>query len=119
MNGSDHRRIDLRNAALVGAAWAAVLLIAAALLEPKAAAAGWLVGFAFWVQILVGSLSLIMIYRLTGGRWGEVAAPVIEPATAAVPLLLLLAIPLFISIPTLYPWPHPPADQNRTSCPII
>lgn len=110
MNGYNHRRIDLRNAALVGAAWAAVLLIAAALLEPKAAAAGWLVGFAFWVQILVGSLSLIMIHRLTGGRWGEVAAPVIEPATAAVPLLLLLAIPLFISIPTLYPWPHHPAS---------
>ena len=30
MNGHDHRRIDLRNAALVGAAWAAVLLIVAA-----------------------------------------------------------------------------------------
>ena len=45
MNGRDHRRLDVRNAALVGAAWAAVLLIAAALLEPKAAAAGWLVGF--------------------------------------------------------------------------
>ena len=51
-----------------------------------------------------------MIHRLTGGRWGEVAAPVIEPAAAAVPLLLLLAIPLFISIPTLYPWPHHPAS---------
>jgi hypothetical protein len=109
MNGRDHRRIDLRNAALVGAAWAAVLLIAAALLEPKVAAAGWLVGFAFWAQILVGSLTLIMIHRLTGGRWGEIAAPVIEPAAAAVPLLILLAIPLFISIPTLYPWPHQPA----------
>ena len=110
MNRRDHRRLDVRNAALVGAAWAAVLLIAAALLEPKAAAAGWLIGFAFWVQILVGSLSLIMIHRLTGGHWGEVAAPVLEPATAAVPLLLLLAIPLFVSIPTLYPWPHHPAS---------
>jgi hypothetical protein len=106
---SGHRRIDLRNAALVGAAWAAVLLIFVALLEPKAAAAGWLVGFAFWAQILLGSLTLIMIHRLTGGRWGELAAPVLAPAMAAVPLLLLLIIPLFISIPTLYPWPHHPA----------
>jgi hypothetical protein len=106
MNGRNHRRTDLRNAALVGAAWAAVLLIVAALLDPKAAAAGWLIGFAFWAQILVGALTLIMIHRLTGGRWGEIAAPVIEPAAAAVPLLVVLAIPLFISIPTLYPWPH-------------
>ncbi|MGB6344349.1 MAG: hypothetical protein WBG15_16710, partial [Xanthobacteraceae bacterium] len=80
-----------------------------ALLDPKAAAAGWLVGLAFWAQLLVGALTLIMIHRLTGGRWGEVAAPVIEPAAAAVPLLVVLAIPLFMSIPTLYPWPHQPA----------
>ena len=70
---------------------------------------GWLVGFAFWAQILVGSLTLIMIHRLTGGRWGDCSPPVIEPAAATVPLLLLLAIPLFIAIPTLYPWPHQPA----------
>jgi hypothetical protein len=108
MNAPNHRRADFRNAALVGAAWAAVLLIAAALLDPKAAAAGWLIGFAFWAQILVGSLTLIMIHRLTGGRWGETAAPVVEPAAAAVPLLVVIAIPLFISIPTLYPWPHHP-----------
>jgi len=104
MNGHHHRRAELRNAAYVGAAWAAVLLIVAALLDPKAAAAGWLVGFAFWVQILVGSLTLAMIHRLTGGRWGELVAPIVEPATAAVPLLLPLAVPLFIAMPALYPW---------------
>ena len=51
-----------------------------------------------------------MIHRLTGGRWGEIAAPVIEPAAAAVPLLVVLAIPLFIAIPMLYPWPLHPAS---------
>ncbi len=52
-----------------------------------------------------------MIHRLTGGRWGEVAAPIVEPATAAVPLLILLAIPLFIAIPVLYPWFGQRRDQ--------
>lgn len=104
MNRLNHRRAELRNAAYVGAAWAAVLLIVAALLDPKAAAAGWLAGFVFWMQILVGSLTLVMIHRLTGGRWGELVAPIVEPATAAVPLLIPLAVPLFIAIPALYPW---------------
>jgi hypothetical protein len=104
MNGLTHRRVELRNSAYVGAAWAAVLLVVAALLDPKAAGAGWLVGFVFWMQILVGSLTLVMIHRLTGGRWGEIAAPMVEPATAAVPLLIPLAVPLFIAIPVLYPW---------------
>ncbi|MGA7804053.1 MAG: hypothetical protein WCB02_05445 [Bradyrhizobium sp.] len=88
----------------------AASLIATAIIEPKIAAAGWLIGLIFWAQILVGSLTLVMIHRLTGGRWGETIAPVVEPATAAVPVLVLLAIPLFVAIPVLYPWfAHPPA----------
>jgi hypothetical protein len=83
---------------------AAVGMVVAALIEPKAAAAGWLSGFAFWSQVLVGSLALAMIHRLTSGRWGEAVAPVILSTAAATPLLLVLAIPMFIAIPALYPW---------------
>jgi hypothetical protein len=97
-------------AMFVGAGVAAAALIVAAAFDPKVAAAGWLVGFTFWAQILVGSLTLIMIHRLTGGRWGEIIAPVMMPTAAAVPLLILLVIPLLIAIPALYPWPqHPDA----------
>lgn len=93
----------------IGAAVAAGLLIVAAIFDPKIAAAGWLVGFAFWGQILIGSLTLVMIHRLTSGRWGELIAPVSETATAAVPVLIVLAVPLFIAIPALYPWLRHPA----------
>ena len=95
-----------RNSALLGAVIAAAVLVIAAVFEPKIAAAGWLVGFTFWAQILLGSLTLAMIHRLTSGRWGEIAAPVIEPACAAVPLLIAFAIPVFVAIPVLYPWVH-------------
>jgi hypothetical protein len=106
-------RVDWRAVTLAGAAALAAVLIAFALLDPKSAAAGWLVGFAFWSQILVGSLTLIMIHRLTGGRWGLVLAPAIEPAAAALPLLLALAVPLFVALPALYPWlQRPPAIKT-------
>ncbi|MBV8926913.1 MAG: hypothetical protein JOZ74_16210 [Bradyrhizobium sp.] len=99
-----------RIAALIAAAAALAGIVLCAIVDPNAAAAGWLVGFVFWTQILVGSLSLIMIHRLTAGGWGEVAAPVLEPCAAAVPLLFLLAVPLFVAIPALYPWAqHPPS----------
>ncbi|WP_136626261.1 hypothetical protein [Bradyrhizobium macuxiense] len=62
----------------------------------------------FWAQILVGSLSLMMIHRLTSGGWGEIIAPVTEPSAAAIPLLLLLAVPIFVAIPALYPWAQRP-----------
>ena len=110
MSVTVHRRTERRAAPFVGAALSAALLMVAAVLTPSAAAAGWLIGFTFWAQILIGSLTLIMIHRLTGGRWGSVAAPAIEPATAAVPLLCLLAVPMLISAASLYPWlRHAPA----------
>jgi hypothetical protein len=98
-----------RNAALVGAGWMAIILIVTAAFNPGIAAAGWLVGFVFWAQILIGSLTLVMLHRLTGGRWGTLIAPVVEPAAAALPLLIVLAVPLFFAIPVLYPWPQHPA----------
>ena len=98
----------VRSAAFVGAGGLAVALIVIAFFNPNVAATGWLVGFVFWMQILVGSLTLTMIHRLTGGCWGEIVAPAVELAALAVPFLLLLAIPLFVAIPVIYPWPHRP-----------
>lgn len=95
-----------RTAARVGAIWMAVLLIVISYFSPKTGAAGWLTGFTFWMQILSGSLVLVMIHRLTGGCWGQAIAPAVAPAAAAVPSLIVLAIPLLISIPVLYPWHH-------------
>jgi hypothetical protein len=108
MSPRHQRRLAWRDAAFVGAVWFALVLIALAVFRPQAAAAGWLIGFTFWAQILIGSLTLIMIHRLTSGRWGEIIAPALEPAAASVPLLLVLAVPVFVAIPLLYPWSQQP-----------
>ncbi len=104
------RRRRTRMAMLVGAAVALVALVAWAVIDPRAAGAGWLFGFVFWAQILLGSLSLAMIHRLTSGNWGLIIAPAVGRATGAVPLLMLLALPLFATLPELYPWMHHPAS---------
>ena len=85
-------------------------LVVGAWFDPAPVAAGWLIGFVFWSQVLVGCLLLIMIHRLTGGRWSEISAPVLLPSAAALPMLLLFAIPLFVAIPAIYPWIHRPAE---------
>jgi len=105
-NGAHSRRGHWFGAAAVLAAG----VVICAVIAPRAAAVGWLVGFAFWSQVSVGSLLLMMIHRLTGGRWGEALWPVMEPMAATIPLFLLLVIPLFIAIPALYPWFHPAGD---------
>ena len=81
-----------------------------AIFAPRIAAAGWLVAFVFWSQIPIGSLLLMMIHRLTGGRWGEALYPAFAPAARLVPLLFLLIVPVFIAIPVLDPWSHRSGD---------
>ena len=78
----------------------------AAATAPQAAAAGWLAAFTFWSAIPIGCLLVLMIHRLTGGRWGDSLRPALAPAAAQVPLLFVLAVPVLVSIGILYPWSH-------------
>ncbi len=79
--------------------WAALALAA-----PGPALQGWLIAFAFWSAPSVGALNLLLVERLTGGRWGEAFAAELAPAARATPVLLLLAAPLPFGLATLYPW---------------
>jgi hypothetical protein len=45
-----------------------------------------------------------MIHRLTGGHWGESLRPAFETATAAIPLLAIVFIPVLAGLSPLYPW---------------
>lgn len=67
-------------------------------------AQGWLVAFVFWSSIPVGSLVLLLIHRLTGGRWGKSLAPALRPAAAMTPLTLLAFIPIAMSLARIFPW---------------
>jgi hypothetical protein len=81
-------------------------LVMTATFAPGTAGAGWLVGFVLWSQIPVGSLVLMMIHRLTGGRWGDALHPAFASAARFLPLLFVLILPVFVAIPLLAPWAH-------------
>ncbi|GJE26658.1 hypothetical protein [Methylobacterium organophilum] len=70
----------------------------------EALARGWLVAWIAWSAVPVGSLVLLMIHALTGGRWGETLAPVLRPATALVPLVALAFLGIALGLPATYPW---------------
>jgi len=65
MSNGAHRKHGLL---LAGAALFAAAVVADALIASRDAAAGWLIGFVFWSEVTVGSLLLMMIHRLPGGR---------------------------------------------------
>lgn len=103
-----------RLAALAAGALATLAWSLSALAAPAPAFQGWLIAFAFWSGPSVGALVLLLIERLTGGRWGEAFATELEPAARATPLLLLLAAPLLLALPALYPWAATPGRVDAS-----
>lgn len=69
-----------------------------------ALARGWLVAWIGWSMVPVGALVLTMIHVVTGGRWGEVLAPALRPATALVPLVALTFLGIALGLDAAFPW---------------
>ncbi len=71
----------------------------------------YIVGFAFWTGITVGSLALLMLQHLTGGGWGLVIRRILEASTRTIPLVVVLFIPIIVGSHSLYEWTH--ADKSK------
>ena len=87
-------------------------------------------GFYFaWLSAVVvlaawplGSIALLMIHALTGGRWGEAITPALRIGVCALPLLLLATLPLIPGLAALYPWARPgapPANAFYLNIPFL
>ncbi len=101
-------------AALFIAAGAAT--IAFFLVDPPAAARGWLVAFVLFSQAVLGGLALLLIHNLVHVRWGIHFSPLLKALILGVPLLAFLWIPVALHLGGIYPWvsapPHVPSDVS-------
>jgi hypothetical protein len=102
-----------RLAAIVGGVGMVLLLIGAVIIDRKQFFQAYIVGFAFWGGIAVGSLALLMLQHLTGGGWGLVIRRVLEASTRTLPLVVLLFIPIIIGASSLYEWTNKEALEEH------
>jgi len=93
-----------RTPLLVATAAAIVALAIELAVAPKTMLQGWLIAFVFISGIPIGSLVLLLIHRLTGGRWGPALAPVLRPAASMVPFIALIFVPLAFGLSGPYRW---------------
>jgi hypothetical protein len=93
--------------------WLGLLLIAAALpglwITPSVFLAAWLAAWWWCLGLVTGSLTLLWMHRLTGGRWGDVLRPAVKVVAARLPWLIPLFLPIAFGLPLLYPWAADPA----------
>ena len=64
----------------------------------------WLFSCLFWTGLSLGCFMVTMIHQLTGGRWGYPTRRILEAGFMALPLMLLLFLPVCFGLKELYPW---------------
>ncbi|MGN6516785.1 MAG: hypothetical protein ACTHLR_13210, partial [Rhizomicrobium sp.] len=55
-------------------------------------------------MVPVGSLALLLVQGISGGRWGADLAPVLVPAARSIPLLFVAFLPVMLFRPLIYHW---------------
>lgn len=76
------------------------------MLDPEQFYRSYLVSYLLWLGIALGSVSLLMIFHMTGGNWGLLTRRLFESGSRTIPLMLILIVPVLIGIPHLYIWSH-------------
>lgn len=77
---------------------------AAAFLEPALFPYAWLAATICWIGWPLGCMGLLLIHALTGGNWGYVIRRELAAGVSTLALAPLVAIPLALTAPSLYPW---------------
>ncbi len=89
---------------LVAAGAGTLLMLLGVVMEPERTAAAYLVAFSGALAIALGALAMLMIGHVVRATWFVVLRRSCEDVTAVLPWLAVLALPVFIAIPLLYPW---------------
>jgi hypothetical protein len=66
----------------------------------------YLFGFIFWSGLALGCLGLFFLHNVAGGNWGVPVRRMMESGIQTLPLIAVLAIPIFFAMNTLYTWTH-------------
>jgi hypothetical protein len=91
-------------AAAIGGVGAALWAIGWAVDPASRVLGAWLAAFVFWLGLPLGALGIMMIHDLAGGAWGDVLRRPLASIAAILPIFALLAIPILVGLPALYPW---------------
>ncbi len=89
---------------LIFAIIAAIVCIVAWSLAAKQFFVAYLAAVMLPWSISVGSLALLLLFIMTGGKWGRAAWPWLVMNARLMPIVGLLFIPLLFGIEQIYPW---------------
>ncbi len=83
-----------------------ILGIVGFVIEPVRASYSYLVAFMFLVSLGIGSLFLVALEYIAGADWSTPFRRISEFLASSLPILIVLAIPLILSLHSLFHWSH-------------
>lgn len=95
-----------RSAWIVGLVGLAATLVGW-VLAPSRFPHAWLAAVTCFLGWPLGSLALVLIHALTGGKWGYAIRPQLAAGIATLPLIVPAVLPLVFVTRSLYPWMDP------------
>lgn len=97
-------RAAMRVSLVVGIVAAVIAVAGLFISGPGQFFQAYLFAFLFWLGISLGSLALLMIHFVAGGRWGLSVRRVAEAGAGSIWLMGLLFLPLLLGLGELFPW---------------
>jgi len=83
--------------------------LALGLRDPTQFYFSWLVAFTFFLSIALGALFFVLTHYVTKASWSVVIRRLAEHVMSALPLFVVLFIPVFLGLERLYHWTDPEA----------
>ena len=64
----------------------------------------YLVAYVFAMAFAMGSLAILQLHHMTGGRWGFPIRRILEAGSRTIPVMTVLFIPILVGVKKIYPW---------------
>jgi hypothetical protein len=93
----------------------AVLGIISYIINPSRASFSYLTSYMFLVSIGIGSLFLVALEYAAGAVWSTPFRRIVEFLSAAIPLLIILALPLVFNMKHLFLWANKEVVMNDSN----
>ncbi|HEX5327696.1 MAG TPA: hypothetical protein VFW75_13585, partial [Acetobacteraceae bacterium] len=82
------------------------------IVTPRLFPHAWLAALACWIGWPLGSMALLLIHSISGGRWGYAIRPQLMIGVMSLPLAVLAVLPLIPELHALYPWARSEVAQG-------
>jgi hypothetical protein len=107
----------IRQRALIAGVVGVLICVVGLIKAPDRFFPSYLLAFIFVLGLSLGSLGLLMLQHLTGGKWGIMIRRPLESATRALALVAVLFVPIFFGMKYLYgAWLNaPPSGEGALS----